>query len=92
MRIAALINPLSRSVPENAKEQLSDLIGELGLNVPIFETTGKDIKSQTQEAISINPDVLVVWGGDGSVAFALTESGPDGPPVLALPGGTMNML
>ena len=33
-----------------------------------------------------------VWSGDGTVACTFENAGPDGPPILPLPGGTMNLF
>tara|TARA_R110000787_G_scaffold22424_6_gene65172 strand:- start:6389 stop:7435 length:1047 start_codon:yes stop_codon:yes gene_type:complete len=92
LKLFALINAASGSTPNNAEEALLEELGKLGLTADILPAGGADIVSAVQAALDAKPDTLIVWGGDGSVACALSASGPSGPPVLALPGGTMNMV
>ncbi|MEQ9653783.1 diacylglycerol kinase family protein [Hyphomonas sp.] len=92
MKLCALINGESGSTPGNAEEALLEELGKLGLTADILPASGGDIVLAVKEALDSKPDALIVWGGDGSVACALSASGPSGPPVLALPGGTMNLV
>ncbi len=43
-------------------------------------------------AIAQKPDAVVILGGDGTARHAAELAGPNGPPLILLPGGTMNVL
>jgi diacylglycerol kinase family enzyme len=92
LKLCALINAESGSTPGNAEDALLEELGRLGLTAEILRAAGADIVPAVRTALDSRPDALIVWGGDGSVACALSASGPSGPPVLALPGGTMNLV
>jgi diacylglycerol kinase family enzyme len=92
LKLCALINAESGSTPSNAEEALLEELGKLGLTAQILPAGGAGIVPAVRTALDARPDALIVWGGDGSVACALSTSGPSGPPVLALPGGTMNLV
>jgi diacylglycerol kinase family enzyme len=91
-KLIALLNQNSGSVPRDGVDALSSYLSEIGRSAEILPFESGDLKATLAEAIAQSPDCLIVWGGDGSINCALSASGPDGPPVLALPGGTMNML
>ena len=70
------------------REKLSDLPDAASIH-----TVGEDDLALLMEAaLAEEPDTLIVWGGDGTIACALSHAGLLGPAVLPLPGGTMNML
>ena len=91
-KIVALLNQNSGSVPRDGAGALAQALSDLGRSADIMPFESGDLAGTLSEAIGKSPDCLIVWGGDGSINCALSASGPDGPPVLALPGGTMNML
>ncbi len=91
-KISALINPRSGSVPEDAAEQLKSALNEMGEDCDVILLDGDDIVSPIQSCLEADPDLVIVWSGDGTVACALEQLGPDGPPILPLPGGTMNLF
>lgn len=91
-KIVAFVNLHSGSVPHDGDVALASALAELGYTADIIAFQEGDVKAEIQKAIDQSPDYLIAWGGDGSINCALTAAGPDGPPVLALPGGTMNLL
>ncbi len=91
-KIVAFVNLHSGSVPKDGNEALERVLSDLGYTAEVIAFEEGDVKATLQRAIDQSPDYLIAWGGDGSINCALTAAGPDGPPVLALPGGTMNLL
>lgn len=92
MSLAALINPRSGSVPANAEEQLHEVLSELGETCEVRLLDQEDICTPIDECFATSPDAVIVWSGDGTVACALERAGDSGPPILPLPGGTMNLF
>ena len=91
-RVSCVINPLSGSTPANAADLVREKLSGLPDEAKIHEAGEGDIRDIVKAALADKPDVLIVWGGDGTIACALSHAGPDGPAVLPLPGGTMNLL
>ncbi|MEQ9505754.1 MAG: diacylglycerol kinase family protein [Hyphomonas sp.] len=91
-KIVALLNQNAGSVPRDGADALSDHLSDIGRSAEIMPFEAGELTAKLDEAISMSPDCLIVWGGDGSINCALSACGPEGPPVLALPGGTMNMV
>jgi diacylglycerol kinase family enzyme len=93
MALTAIINPSSGSVPADAATLLQSALEELGEGVSIrLLSEGGTLADVLGEVSSSRPDAVIVWAGDGTVAGVLDAAGPEGLPVLALPGGTMNLL
>lgn len=91
-KIVAFLNLHSGSVPKDGEEALARALAELGHSADIIAFQEGDVQAALKVAVDQSPDYLIAWGGDGSINCALNAAGPDGPAVLALPGGTMNML
>ena len=90
--IRALINPRSGSVPVDAADKLKALLADLGETCEVILLDDEDIISPIETCLATSPDLLIVWSGDGTVACALEKAGPEGTPILPLPGGTMNLF
>lgn len=88
----AIINLSSGSVPRSAADQLSERLDQLGYNYDIQTIEGVGLQQVLGKVCRATQDPVIVWGGDGTLAFALETLGSSGPAVLGLPGGTMNML
>lgn len=91
-RVEAIVNPLSGSVGPGAAEALERVLAEHGFAARVCEAEGKDLPTAVRTAFDASPDVVIVLAGDGTAAMAARRAGPDGPLVMPLPGGTMNML
>lgn len=89
---AALINPRSGSVPADAEAQLRAALEALGETAEIRLLEEGDICEPIDACFATSPDAVIVWSGDGTVACALERAGSEGPPILPLPGGTMNLF
>lgn len=93
MALSAIINQASGSVPAGAEALLQAALEELGETATIqMMSPERSLSDIIAEAQASSPDAIIVWAGDGTVAAVLDATGPSGPPVLALPGGTMNLL
>lgn len=91
-RVEAVVNPLSGSVGPGAADALERVLSEHGLAVRVCEASARDLGAAVRAAVDAAPDLVIVLAGDGTAAMTARRAGPDGPLVMPLPGGTMNML
>jgi len=96
MKTIALYNPAAGSVGADGRERLAAALEEAGVReVDLVEADGANCVSQIDRIAAATPDLLIVWGGDGTLRSALgaTAGAPGAAPnLLLLPGGTMNLL
>lgn len=92
MTVLAIVNTASGSVPADGQDQLQAALKDLRVDGQVIELDLAKEASRLNELVLTRPKTFIVWGGDGTIATALNATGVDGPPVLALPGGTMNMI
>ena len=92
MKVSVIINPLSRSVPKGGADELEAAVLAAGHDIQQLHCSSDRLEEGVQSAASSGADAVIAWGGDGTLACALTACGASGLPVLTLPGGTMNML
>lgn len=92
MKFAAIINPMSRSVPEGGPDVLEAELRAAGHDLVSLACDPGNLLADVRKAADSEAEAVIAWGGDGTLACTLTACGASGPPVLALPGGTMNML
>jgi diacylglycerol kinase family enzyme len=92
MKLSVIINPLSRSVPKGAADEMEAAIRVSGHDLCALSCSADRLGESVRAAAASDADAVIAWGGDGTLACTLTACGMSGPPVLALPGGTMNML
>jgi diacylglycerol kinase family enzyme len=91
-RLSAVVNAASGSVGPGAAAQLASLVSGHGLELSIAEPAPHEIEAAVRAAVDAAPDLLIVLAGDGTARLAAELSGPDGPPIAPLAGGTMNVL
>ncbi|MDY6922839.1 MAG: diacylglycerol kinase family protein [Pseudomonadota bacterium] len=91
-RVTMLVNPLSGSVGPNAAEEAKAILERYACDTSVVTLEPGQFDDQVQAAFDSKPDVLFVLAGDGTAGTIASRSGPDGPLVAPLPGGTMNML
>jgi diacylglycerol kinase family enzyme len=91
-RVEAVINHAAGSVGPGADEALCEILADYALDATVAAPDPSGISAAVAEALARKPDLLIVLAGDGTAALAAGSAGPDGPLVMPLPGGTMNML
>lgn len=91
-RVSCVINPQSGSTPADAADLIRAKLSGLPDEAKLHVAGEGDLPVLVEDALADDPDTLIVWGGDGTIACALSHAGMTGPAILPLPGGTMNML
>lgn len=73
-----------------------DITEKLDANnaTPVFSAYvgAKELGAALKDAVAAKPDLLIIYGGDGTALSGAKIANPDGISILPLPGGTMNML
>lgn len=93
MKAVAVINSRAGSVgPEGAKRLRAALQREGVHHAECIELDPENSAAQFTGIADSNPDLVIVWGGDGTHRSALDALRQSSGDVLLLPGGTMNML
>lgn len=87
-----VINIASGGVSADAPEEMARRLAEHGIAAKVHACPPGEVKAQLQASIDAAPDLLITLAGDGTVRAAAELCGPDGPMLVPLPGGTMNML
>ncbi|RMF11921.1 MAG: hypothetical protein D6761_13470 [Candidatus Dadabacteria bacterium] len=93
-RIALIFNPHAATNRRRC-EELTQLAAGQGIDVEV--TTDLDALSRVADRLAARPPAaLAVAGGDGTISHAVTAMrqrlGDNIPPLIALPGGSMNMV
>jgi diacylglycerol kinase family enzyme len=93
LRIGAILNTASGTCDENSESQMLEIFQEFGVTpVHIWCGGPEELADAFEEVDNHNLDILVVLGGDGTIRTAALRSKTDGPYLIPLPGGTMNLL
>jgi diacylglycerol kinase family enzyme len=93
MKTIALFNPASGSVPADGGERMRVSLEAAGVRgAELVQTDHADFEKQLKQLAAEDPDLFIVWGGDGTLKAALEIVGKVTPNLLLLPGGTMNLL
>lgn len=93
LRIGALLNTSSGSCDAGAEHELEAILEETGCRaVKVWCGGGEAVGAALGEVGSHDLDVLIVLGGDGTIRSAAESCSAEGPYLVPLPGGTMNML
>lgn len=85
-----LFNEKAGSVQPGDRERLIAALGEAGIDQ--YALVGADRMSRRLFARARDFDVIIVLGGDGTARAAAALAPRDGPPLVLLPGGTLNIL
>jgi diacylglycerol kinase family enzyme len=91
-RVEVVANLASGGVSKDAPEEIEKIFADHGLHAHVCAPETHDLSNCLRAAIDAGPDLLVILAGDGTAREAAELSGPEGPLLAPLPGGTMNML
>jgi len=89
-RAFVLLNENAGSVSAGDQEKLTLALANAG--VAYHEIVPAERCSRRLLARARNFDVIIVLGGDGTARAAAELAPRDGPPLILLPGGTLNIL
>jgi diacylglycerol kinase family enzyme len=89
IRAFVLVNEAAGSVGKGARDELLAILAETGAQAIAVREDVSDLPACRREAFKA--DVIIVLGGDGT-ARAAAEAFSTGPPLILLPGGTLNVL
>ena len=91
-RVTAVVNAASGSVGLDAADVLRAALADRELNATVLSPDPHEIEGAVKLAVETAPDLLIILAGDGTARLAAELSGPTGPLIAPLPGGTMNLL
>jgi len=77
---------------DDAASSLRDALAEAGLTARFVPDDDGDLAARCAQAIAMAPDMVMVAGGDGTIACAAQALAGTGVPLAILPAGTMNLL
>ncbi len=94
MRVDVIVHPGKVGSPADAQARLAALARSEGHEAPRWvETTAEDPgPGQARAAIADGADMVMVWGGDGTMIGVAAGLAGSGVPLAILPGGTGNLL
>ena len=85
-----LFNPKAGSVNESDRDKLIAAVTEAGITR--YALVGAEMMSAGLFERAKNFDVIIVLGGDGTANSVLELAPANAPPMVLLPGGTLNVL
>jgi diacylglycerol kinase family enzyme len=91
-RVAAVVNLGGGAVDSDAVGELRRIVIDHGKQAEVHSADSSEIEAAVRRAVASDPDLLLVLAGDGTARLVAQLCGPDGPPLVPLHGGTMNML
>jgi diacylglycerol kinase family enzyme len=93
LKVGVVINTSSGGCDSESEEKMLNTLKDAGVVAPrIWCGTAEQIAPFFSEAAGQKLDVLVVLGGDGTIRTAAEGCTEEGPYLIPLPGGTINML
>jgi diacylglycerol kinase family enzyme len=93
LKVGAIINTSSGGCDLDSEQKMLNILKGAGIVEPKTWCGEADqVEQSFAEAAKHNLDVLIVLGGDGTIRTAAEACAQDGPYLIPLPGGTMNML
>jgi diacylglycerol kinase family enzyme len=93
LKVGAIINTSSGSCDLESEGEMLNILKDAGVVATRIWCGGSDqMAAFFAEAAGQNLDVLVVLGGDGTIRTAAERCTEEGPDLIPLAGGTINML
>ena len=93
LKVGAIINTSSGSCDLESEEKMLNTLKGAGIVEPrIWCGRADQMAPFFAEAAGQKLDVLIVLGGDGTIRTAAEGCTEEGPYLIPLPGGTLNML
>jgi diacylglycerol kinase family enzyme len=90
--VEIVANERSGGIGPGAAAEAAALVAGLGIRAHAQALDPDALAEGLKAALDARPDLLVVLGGDGTASAAAALTGPFGPLLAPLPGGTMNIL
>jgi diacylglycerol kinase family enzyme len=92
-KVGAIINTSSGGFDSESEQKISCILQRAGIIEPrVWCDSADEMTRSLEEATGQNLDVLIVFGGDGTIRTAAEACAEKGLYLVPLPGGTMNML
>jgi diacylglycerol kinase family enzyme len=93
LKVGAIINTSSGGCDLESEQKMLSTLKGAGIVEPKMWCGGADhMEPSFAEAAGQKLEVLIVLGGDGTIRTAAEACAQEGPYLIPLPGGTMNML
>ena len=93
LKVGVIINTSSGGCDLESEQTMLSILKGAGIAEPKMWCGGADyMESSFAEAAGQKLEVLIVLGGDGTIRTAAEACAQEGPYLIPLPGGTMNML
>lgn len=87
-----IINTASGSAGAVDEEQLVIALADAGMKVTATVRLPKDDLPEREDVEALSVEIVALFSGDGTIASLCNEMAGWGGAILALPGGTMNLL
>lgn len=92
-KVGAVLNTASGSCTGESGEEMKAIFAEAGITLArMWCGDSNELPAAFADVEKRDLDVLVVLGGDGTIRSAAELCAKDGPLLIPLPGGTMNVL
>jgi diacylglycerol kinase family enzyme len=93
-RSVAVVHPLKSGGVEAATDRLARWAAEAGVPAPEVRATTPDSPggAQARQAVADGADLVIAWGGDGTVTAVAESLVGCGVPLGVIPAGTGNLL
>ena len=92
-KVGAIINTSSGGFDSESEHKMFCILQRAGIVEPrVWCGSAGEMTRSFVEATGQNLDVLIVFGGDGTIRTAAETCAEKGSYLIPLPGGTMNML
>lgn len=92
-KVGVIINTSSGGFDSESEQKILSILARAGIVEPkVWCHSADEMTRSLVEATGQNVDVLIVFGGDGTIRTAAEACAEEGLYLIPLPGGTMNML